>query len=380
MPIIDLQRRLARTGAIRLGNRVPKVDRDGNPVLDRRGNPVTYPNKLDTFRVTSPHRDVADAVARLFGGTVLPWQGARGPEFEVITTRAELPVLVPAQMIDPNLEFWGRNLKMRHCDGKTERIKGTPCLCQQWNNHDHKYWDGRCQLCGVSERWQGQPHTHQFDHQGECETCGCTRICKPTTRVNVMIPGVPGIGVFKVESHGINAASELPTLADMIAATPVPLPAHLGMRPEERIRMTRSGEIETRHFYVPELRFTWATPELIFADSMRLEQAARSSIAATPVFQALTATPPAPDPDSDEEHLTREEIIKLITTSKSMAAIRALWKDAFAAGFRDAEMERLLTDQANHIMSLEATEKTSKSETETIDEESTTGGPGPVRP
>lgn len=351
MPIIDLQRRLVRTGAIRLGNRLPKIGRNGKPVLDRRGNPVTYPNKLDTFRVTSPHRDVADAVAGLFGGTVLPWQGARGPEFEVITTCAELPVLVPAQRIDPNFEFWGRNLKMRHCDGATERIKGTPCLCRQWNNHDHKYWDGRCQLCGISERWQGEPHTHQFD-LGECVICGCTRLCKPTTRVNVMIPGVPGIGTFKVESHGINAASELPTLADMIESTPVPLPAKLGMRLEERNRMTKTGEIETRSFFVPELRFTWATPELIFADSMRLEQAARSAIPTTPVFQALSAAPhpmPGADTDDGEEHASREEIIEMIGTSRSLAAIRMLWKDAGVAGVRDADMEQLLTNRAKEI-------------------------------
>lgn len=349
MPIINLQRRLTRTGAIRLGNRLVKTDQQGNPVLDRRGNPITYPNKLDTFRITSPHRDVADAVAQQFGGQVLSWQGQRGPEWEVITTRTDLPVLVPNQTIDPNYEFWGNKVRDRFCDGETERIRGIPCLCQRWDNHQHRFNRGACMLCGVSQDWQGEPHTHQFD-MGECTICGCTRLCKPTTRINVLLPGIPGIGVFKVESHGINAASELPTLAEMIASAPMPLPAQLIMRLEDRTRMKPDGTIQTRTFYVPELRFMWAVPELMFADRGQLEYAARTSLPPSPVLQAIGAAPAeTTTPTDDEPTLTREEILTLASSSRSVAAIRALWKDAHAAGHLDKDMERVLTTRATEL-------------------------------
>lgn len=358
MPIISLQRRIVRTGAIRLGNRVPKKDSSGNVVLDRRGIPIMLPNKLNTFRVTSPHREVIDAVAEQFGGKVFPWQGDRGPEFEVITDRSAIAVLVPPQRIDPNYEFWGKRLKVRFCDGETERIRGVPCLCQQWDNHEHRFVRERCVFCGLDQRWNGEPHVHEFD-MGECVHCGCTRLCKPTTRVNVMIQGIPGIGVFKIESHGINAAIELPTLTEMIEESPKPLPGVLGMRPEERTRMTRDGKIETRQFFVPELHFPWARPEMLFANGRQLEQAARETITCTVKRPAITATPvqstdqgkeDQEDQEEDEAHqLTRADILHLALAARTLDDVRALWKDARTAGCLDKAMERTLADRANEL-------------------------------
>jgi len=355
MPIINLQRRLQRAGAIRLGNQLVKKDSSGRPVLDHKGYPVMYPNKLDTFRVTSPHREIADAVAERFGGQVLSWRGPKGPEWEVITTCTELPVFVPKQIIDPNYEFWGNKIKVRFCDGAVERIRGVPCLCQRWDNHKHRYNRGRCQFCGLDQRWKGDPHTHEFD-QGECVICGCGRLCKPTTRVNVLIQGIPGLGDFKIESHGFNAAVELPTLSEMISTAPMPLPAVLGMRFEERSHMTKQGEIATRKFYVPELRFPWATPELMFADSRQLEHAARRSLPSPVVLQAIAATPESLDQadEADEAaQLTREDVLQLIITASNVDTIRGLWTDAGKAGCLDGPMRRLLADRAKELVLLE---------------------------
>jgi metal-sulfur cluster biosynthetic enzyme len=52
------------------------------------------------------------------------------------------------------------------------------------------------------------------------EACSCNpenRACKATTRLNVLLPDLPGIGVWRLESHGWNAAMELPSATDMIA-------------------------------------------------------------------------------------------------------------------------------------------------------------------
>lgn len=363
MPILGLQQRLVRNGAIRLGNRIPKLDGDGRPVFDKHGQPVMIVNKLETFRITSPHRDVADAVATDFGGQVTPWSGPRGPEWQVITDRDTLDVLVPRQEIDTNYEYWGRNVRNRLCDGVTERIRGVPCLCQQWNNHDHRFDKaGRCYLCGISRRWDGQPHAHEFD-LGECVICGCTRLCKPTTRVNVLLTGIPGVGVFKVESHGFNAASELPSHTGLLSGVTRPIPATLTMRRENRTRVTRSGKTETRQFSVPELRFQWMMPEMIF-DPVRLNQAARHSLGSAPILRAIGAAPETVgqggpetvgqgDPETvgqgDETPLTQQDILVLIITATTVEAVRKLWKTAARAGCLDNVIERLLASRAAEL-------------------------------
>lgn len=334
MPLIDTQRRMHRSGAIRLGNKVPTGG------TDRKGNPKMRPNKLDTFRITSPHQHVINAVAQQFGGEVKRWQGQRGPEFEVITAATELHVLVPAQLVDPYYEFWGgRNLLSRRCDGATERLRGEPCLCKRWDNHEHKWWNGKCSICSLPQDWCGEPHNHEYD-MGECVICGCRRPCKPTTRVNVMIQGVPEAGVFKVESHGINAAVELPALSEMIQSAPVPLPGIIGMRYEERTRLTfKNGQesVETYKFHVPELRFPWVFPELLFAGSMQLEQAARAQIATQPQQQAISATP-----DSDGVQ-TAGQIIAEARECTQLNQIQDIWRKSVRAGVMDQSLAAELT-------------------------------------
>lgn len=337
MPLIDAQRRLHRTGAIRLGN---KVLTGGT---DRRGNPRMRPNKLNTFRITSPHRHVIDAIAQRFGGTVERWQGHRGPEFEAITLVAELHVLVPAQLVDPNYEYWGgRNLLARRCDGETERLRGQPCLCQQWNNHEHTWRKGKCTICNLSQDWDGSPHQHDYD-MGECVICGCRRPCKPTTRINVMIQGIPEAGVFKVESHGFNAAVELPALSEMIASAPVPLPAILGMRYEERTKLVfKHGQetIETYKFHVPELRFPWIFPELLFAGSLQLEQAARAQLVSQPQQQAIGATQETP----------ADRIIAEARKCTQLSQVQDIWKRAVRDDIMDQHLADELTTIGNVLM------------------------------
>lgn len=348
MPLLDAQRRHARTGVIRLGNRVPTGG------TDRNGNPKTRPNKLDTFRITSPHRTVIQAVASQFGGTVQSWNGGNGPEFEVITTVRELPVLVPQQVIDPNYELWGNKIKQRFCDGQTERIRNEPCLCAQWDNHNHVYYgkpgNRACQICGLNETWQGQPHTHQYEH-GFCVECGCRRPCKPTTRVSVMIRGVPSIGVFKVESHGINAAMGLPASADLIAQAPVPLPMRLVMEYVDQLRLivgpNGAERTEARKFWVPSLLIDWLTPDMAYVGSAQLEQAARQQIAisGTPAqeLQAIEAAP------IEEPQLTLAEIQQRAKGCASIPEVQRLWRYSATAGALDTEASKVLTARAEEL-------------------------------
>jgi len=346
MPILDIQRRLARTGAIRLGNQVPTGG------VDRNGKAKMRANKLQEFRITSPYRDVVEAAAQRFGGTVRPWVSPTGPEWEVYTAVRQLPVLVPSQRIDPNYEAWGNRIRTRICDGATERLRKTPCLCKRWDNHEHKYSRGTCMFCGLAQNWDGAPHEHLFE-LGACVVCGCRRVCKPTTRVSVMLRGINADGVFKVESHGINAAQGLPAYAEIIAETPVPLPGILVMRKVDQMRLVvdATGErAETRQFWVPELRFPWLTPDMAFAGSRMLEQAARAQLESAERDQlALEAT--AHEPDEDDPKLTAADIIRLTREAENQDQVRQLWRDAARHGVGTDEVARVLTVRAAELAS-----------------------------
>jgi hypothetical protein len=344
MPLIGVQARISRTGAIRLGH---KVATGGT---DKLGNPKTRPAKLDRFRVTSPLKTVVESVAGMFGGTCQPWQGPQGPEWEVVTESRELPILVPPQPIDPNYEFWGNRVKLRLCDGRTEMIRKTECLCQRWDNHQHKYWNGNCNICGVAEDWGGPPHEHRYEF-GYCSTCGCRRPCKPTIRVSLMIRGIAPVGVFKLESHGINAAQDLPGFADIIAQTPIPLPGTLTMRyvDQSHVVVTDGGErTEARQFWVPQLVFPWLTPDMAYTGAAQLEQAARAQITAgTRTDQLAIESSDSGDPD--DKRLRPDDVIRLAAEATNQAQVRQLWRDAATDKALTTEVQQVLTKRASEL-------------------------------
>jgi len=203
MPIIDIQRRLRELGRIRIGQ----------VVTTKSGK--TAPSKLDRFRFTSANRPLLEQIAGHYGGEVRDWQpqgnGAAG--FEVITDATEVPVIVPpGQPVSQWYEAWTGGGCQRRCDGATEILSDQPCICATQDE----------------------------------------RICKPTTRLNVMLRDVDVIGVFRLETHGWNAATELPAAAELCiqaaAALGHPVPAVLEL--QERVDK-KDGQ--TRRYMVPGL-------------------------------------------------------------------------------------------------------------------------------
>lgn len=186
MAIRDLQAQYASVGSIRIG-----ADMTG-----RR-----FPDKLDTLRFTSPIEDLITAVASKYGGNVTPFTRGRGPQWQVVTDAAAVPVGVPRQVIDPWYEVWDKSSGkapvacVRRCDGVTEQLRQTPCLCAP-------------AMVQGGER---------------------ARVCKPTTRWVVDLADIPGTGVWTCRSTGGNVARELSTLADWIGNIPpgVRVPARL---------------------------------------------------------------------------------------------------------------------------------------------------------
>lgn len=192
MPILDLQRRMLELGRIRTG-----------VTVESKGK--SRPEKLETFRLTSPSRDLIDAAAAALGGVAQPWQD----EFEVITSTDTLEIMVPpGEPLSQWYEMWTAGGCVRRCNGEVMVLTDEPCLCPQ---------DPGDRRAGAA----ANPPT----------------ACKPTTRLNVMLTALPGLGVWRLETHGFYAAVELAGAASILAyATSAghPIPARLRLEPRTK--------------------------------------------------------------------------------------------------------------------------------------------------
>lgn len=215
MAIKSLQAKLTPLGRIRLGHYVAQG----------KGRP----EKLDTFRFTSPSEKDIGTIAELYGGEAKPWthRTLNQPQFEVVTEAKIVPVYVPPQTIDPYMELWGKGFCARRCDGEQELLSGSPCLCEADGN----------------------------------------RQCKPTTRMSVILAQLEGFGGWGVESHGWNAAGELAMVAGALANAPAPVPADLVIDWRQEKKLV-GGELKTFQYAVPVLRFAWFTPQQAFAGAL----------------------------------------------------------------------------------------------------------------
>jgi len=214
MPIIGLQRQLRTLGRIRTGNTVDA------------GKGKRRPHKLETFRLTSPSRIQIDAAAAAFGGICTPWTNpAGGPEFEVITSATSLDIVVPpGGSVSQWYELWTAAGCARRCDGQTNLLpEPGPCLCP----------------ADVDERLE-------LAARGEA--------CKATTRLRVILPALPDLGSWMLESHGYYAAVELAGAAEVLEAA-----SEAGRLIPARLRLDqRTKKIPgqpTRQYAVPVIEF-----------------------------------------------------------------------------------------------------------------------------
>lgn len=269
MPILDLQQRTRELGRIRIGVTAPTQ------------SGKTRPAKLDRFRFTSASRPLLEKVAALYGGTVADWTPANGgpAAYEVITDARRVPILVPPQPVSQYYELWSGGGCQRRCDGVTELLSDRACPCGP------------------------DPERRQ---------------CKPTTRLNVVLRDVPGVGVWRLESHGYYAAVELPGVAELLAKAGGYVEAYLGL--EER---TAKRDGKTRRWMVPTIDIDIA-PSALMAG-----QTTAAAVAAGPQRAALEA--PRPD------------YVALAQVAKTAEAVGQLWTQAVQAGHMDDEIAAALT-------------------------------------
>jgi len=300
MPIKDLQRRLTQVGVIRLGG--------------EKTNPKRPGAKLETLRFTSPSKRLVDAVAALYGGDVQPWVSPSGPEWQVTTNAREIPVLVPPQRIDPNYELWGNGFRDRMCNGETERIRDQACMCAR-------------ALAATGKRE-----------------------CKPTTRMSLMLADILSLGTWKLESHGWNAAAELPMPAEAIATARQPIPARLEIQPRQKRVFDPSKpegkQIETRSYMVPVVHYDLLTPRQAFGG--QIASAVRDALAAGQKAPAITAAA------GDGEKLTPAEVLRLLRFIKDVPSLQELWKTAARDGALTDDVKGALTSAAAAMKSTPA--------------------------
>ena len=304
MPLLDIQRRGQQIGRIRLGQQVPA----STPGKMR-------PARLDTFRFTTGSRVAADAIAELYGGRVSEWNN----EFEVITNQSAIGVTVPPrdQVVSQHYEMWSAGGCARRCDSQVEQISGQPCLCP--------HADDPTDLAQVEAAAK---------ERARLASLKVPQACKAITRISVMLPDLPGLGVFRLDTHSFYAAVEIGDAAALMQAARdqgVFLPAVLRIDHRQRVANGR-----TKKFPVPVLEVMATFRQIA---SGQLEAGGLAAQLPPPPGQqqrAITSgqpTQPSPAPslDTDERPVSAQEIADQAKTALTRQHINALVEMARAA-------------------------------------------------
>lgn len=325
MSVLDIQRRGQQIGRLRMGQQV------------QASNGKMRPAKLETWRFTTASRVTADAIAELYGGEVRDWQ--RG-QFEVITGKSEIGVTVPPrdEVVSQWYEMWNKGGCIRRCDSQSEQISGGTCLCPHAGNMDDE-----AAVAAAARR------------RAEMAKLNPPQACKLVTRISVMIPDLPGLGVFRLDSGSYYAASEIGDAALLMQAARdkgVLLPAILRIEQRQRIA---GGK--TTSYPVPVLEVL-ATFRQIATGALE-QGGVMSQLPPAPgePLKAITAGP-APAPVSaepaaasatvtDDEYLEpwqqATQIAQRARASRTGGEFKAILAEAKERGLMD---EQVCTDQA----------------------------------
>lgn len=300
MPIspLTLQRRFAELGRIRLGAK------EGG-----KGRPM----KLAAFRFTSPNQRYINDLATLYGGQAKPWDNNGKPEHEVFTDATSIPVIAMKGGLSQWMETWSGGGCIHRCDGEVNALTGDRC-----DPDDRAHRDA-----------------------------------KPTTRLSLMLPELEAIGAWRMESHGWNAAAEIPAVAELAQFVGDLVPASLNMI--ER-RSVRDGK--TSRFVVPVLDLQIGTArlrEIVAAKAGTTTELEAPTAGERP---ALAAAPAASNAPARPDYETRA------AEAGTVDAVRALWKEAHAAGHLDEALTAVLTEKGNALQAAEQAARAAESSQE----------------
>jgi hypothetical protein len=291
--IITLQRQARELGRLRAGTTEPAA------------NGRTRPARSRTWILTTHQREYLDAAAEAWGGEVQRWtpQGGGAEAWRLITEAEAIDaILPPGDPLSQHYEMWSKGGCQRRCDGQTEQLSNRPCLC----------------LAQFGEEF----------HLQKPEDA-----CRPHTRLNVVLPDVPDLGVWRVETKGFYAANEIAASIDLIrnaTGGAVMVPVRLRIEPRKRV-----AQGKTKQYPVIVVEIRGATAGQILGGavpSLAIDGAPqRQAIASTPASAPVTAEAPQRD------WLTE------IQTATTADRINGLLADMKTAGVRD----RTLVDAWN---------------------------------
>jgi|GEM_PF-2023447 hypothetical protein len=266
MGVLDLQRRSQQIGRLRMGEKV------GTGKFDKDGNEKMRPSRRDTWRLTTASRFEAEAIAARFGGEVRHWER----EFEVATDATEIPVIVPPrdEVISQWYEMWNKGGAVRRCDSQRDQISNSPCLCPHAKNPSNADEVAEAAL-----------------KRAELSKTNPPQACKLVTRISVMIPDLPGLGVFRLDTGSYYAGVEIGDSAALMQYArdhKVMLPAMLRIEQRKRV----AGGM-TKNFPVPVLEVIPTFRELTSGALERAGVAAQLPPAPGEQRRALTTGAPA---------------------------------------------------------------------------------------
>lgn len=294
MPIdpIVLQRRHAELGRIRLGHKAST----------RNGG--SRPAKLEAFRFTSPNAGLIAAIADLYGGEPREWDNAGKAEHEVYTTATSIPVIVVKGGFSQWMETWSGGGCIHRCDGLTNMLTGEAC------DTEEIVQVGRDRI---------NPH----------------KAARPTTRLSVMLRDVESLGVWRMETHGWNAAAELPSMAELAMHIGDLVPATLHLV-ERSSKVEVNGKVTTSRYVVPVLDLA--------VSKQRLVQIVAAQTGMAPAELGAAGAMPAPQIEAP-----RPDYAAMIAAATSKDGLNAIWRGAGEAGHLTQDLKDAILARAEVI-------------------------------
>lgn len=293
--------------------RIAKLQRMAKPLGRLRLGTYngTYPKASLTWILTSPAEDYVRAAAGLWGGSVERWepQGNGAAQWRVITQTSVIDAILPTgDPLSQSYELWSKGGLQRDCDGDREKTSCGGCLCRAEYGEDFH------------------------------ESAPKLSVCKMTTRLNLILPDMPDIGVWWVETHSYYAANWIGDAVDTIRAAVGPyalVPVRAKIEPQTKV----SGG-KTKQFIVASLGLRGSTAGQVLSalgahtTEIGGATAAISGSQAAAIggnrAAAITAGPARPD------------YLKLAAAAASPDEVRQVWNDAAAAGHLDGETRTAL--------------------------------------
>ncbi|MFC8704154.1 hypothetical protein ACFUIV_18460 [Streptomyces anulatus] len=304
--LLNIQRRAAEHGRLRTGY--------------TQGN---RPVKSATWVVTSHSEEHVRKAAELWGGAPETWKplNSTTAQWRVITKASSIEALItPGDPLNQYNELWSAGGCQRRCDGQTELLSRQRCIC----------------LAQFGEDW----------HQQKKGT-----VCSATSRFNVMLPDLSGMGMWRAETHSFYAAAEWGGMVDMVLAGTDGkgfVPVTLRIEPRQVVR-----EGKTKKFPVVVVELRGVTPRQALAGPMS------TAMALDPSGTRAVAALEAPRPD----------YLALAAGALTVDDVGDVYRDANAAGHLNDELVAALSKRAEELKAEVAKKDSSGSSTEQVPDE-----------